>query len=959
LGNNLTGAQAEKVRYYFHVPPIAHYILIYRYAIVLQDPGHPVSQQPRFEVNLYDSVSGVPCASYSYISSSGMPGFVLSPCTTCTPASTPSNPIWYHDWATASVDLSGLGGSVVTVDFATGDCAAGAHFGYAYVDMQCGLFQVSASQCDTATPLTFHAPPGYDTYTWTDSLTFTTIYGTTPDITIPYPFVPTTYAVIMHPYTGFGCDDTLYTHIIPANLQMNPSHDTAICRGRSVTLTSGATDLSALSYIWSPGTGLSCTTCANPTATPMVTTTYTVQVSDAAGCMQKDSSITVSILPNVSGALSHTNVSCYGLADGSATYTASSSGGPYSYLWSTTPPQTSPTATVLPAGVYTVVVTDPGGCTDTAVANITQPPPTVLSIVGSTNPTNCLGSDGTITVGGLTPLTSFTIHYATGGGPVNVVLTSDAAGQVTITGLTAGTYTNITALYTLCPYTITGPVSLVDPPIPDVTCSNKDGLTNLYYICEGDPINLYGNSTVAGVTYSWAGPGGYSSVAQNPTISGATLAMSGAYTVTVVKNSCYNHAVTLVDVRPNPVPSANSNSALCSGDTLRLTGSSSTGATTYIWQGPNFFMTNTQNPVINNVQTNASGIYTLAVTLNGCTKSDTVAVDVYQTPIAPSVHDTDYCQYDSSNAFWATGTNLKWYTTATGGTAVTTPPTPSTLQSGLVTWYVSQTSTDGCTSPRSKVNARIWTYPAPYVTLTDSVSCSGKYVTFTANNIGEGSNMLTWSFGDFDSIVNINPVYHAFNGVGTYTVTARANYIYCPGAVMNRTVNIFPYPTVDVGPDTAICPGSNPIELTAVVNTNGGTPAILWSTGETSNKIAVAGPGSYSAKVSVGGCETVDTVIVGKDCYLDIPNVFTPNGDGINDYFFPRQLLSRGLTKFSMSIYNRWGQLIFESHSLDGRGWDGQLNNVPQPEGVFVFTIDAEFKDGQKEHHQGNVTLLR
>jgi gliding motility-associated-like protein len=60
-----------------------------------------------------------------------------------------------------------------------------------------------------------------------------------------------------------------------------------------------------------------------------------------------------------------------------------------------------------------------------------------------------------------------------------------------------------------------------------------------------------------------------------------------------------------------------------------------------------------------------------------------------------------------------------------------------------------------------------------------------------------------------------------------------------------------------------------------------------------------------------------------------------------------------------MRIFNRWGENIFYTISLDGRGWDGKLNDIPQPEGVYIYVIDATFKDGQKEHHQGNVTLLR
>lgn len=66
---------------------------------------------------------------------------------------------------------------------------------------------------------------------------------------------------------------------------------------------------------------------------------------------------------------------------------------------------------------------------------------------------------------------------------------------------------------------------------------------------------------------------------------------------------------------------------------------------------------------------------------------------------------------------------------------------------------------------------------------------------------------------------------------------------------------------------------------------------------------------------------------------MNVPSVFTPNGDGLNDYFFPRQFLAKGLTSFRMEIYNRWGQLIFETTNLEESGWDGRLNNTEQPVG--------------------------
>ena len=70
-------------------------------------------------------------------------------------------------------------------------------------------------------------------------------------------------------------------------------------------------------------------------------------------------------------------------------------------------------------------------------------------------------------------------------------------------------------------------------------------------------------------------------------------------------------------------------------------------------------------------------------------------------------------------------------------------------------------------------------------------------------------------------------------------------------------------------------------------------------------------------------------------------------------------MLTRGVVQFKMDVYNRWGQNVYETESTDGRGWDGNLNNKPQPEGVYVYMIDVIFKDGQIEHHQGNITLLR
>jgi gliding motility-associated-like protein len=90
-----------------------------------------------------------------------------------------------------------------------------------------------------------------------------------------------------------------------------------------------------------------------------------------------------------------------------------------------------------------------------------------------------------------------------------------------------------------------------------------------------------------------------------------------------------------------------------------------------------------------------------------------------------------------------------------------------------------------------------------------------------------------------------------------------------------------------------------------------------------------------------------------------MPNAFSPDGDGENDYFFPRQYLSQGVIAFSMNIFNRWGQKVFETTSTTGRGWDGRFNDKEQPMGVYIYNITVKYKNGRDEKYTGNVTLIR
>jgi gliding motility-associated-like protein len=962
IGYDTINRLAERARYYVNIPAGAvNFDLVYRFAVVIENPpGHTPAQQPKFTVSAYDvtTAADVRCASYTYVADSSLAGFVYSPV-----RSRPSGAldVQYKDWTTATLNLSGLAGHTIAIDVAAGDCDLTGHFGYGYFDMTCGLFAVSGVTCnDTATTVTLSAPFGYAGYHWYDSATFTTLFGATQTITLPMPPGVTHYAVILTPFFGYGCPDTLYTTVSPSHLTLSPTPDTIVCNGSGATITSGATDVALpLTYSWSPAAGLSCTNCATPVASPLTPTVYTVTVTNVLGC-QKSTTVRVA-LGRVTSVTTHTDNACWGGATATGTDVVTAGVPPFAYVWSTVPVQTTSRATGLAAGTYSVTVTDIIGCSDMQAVTIGQGPRTHISVVGFTNPDSCDIANGTITLDSLVPGATFTVRYLFNGIPQTRILTADAAWHVVITNLGRGNVTNITVdpnpITNNCPYNTAGPVTLIDPPYPyrPVMLANSP--------CVGAPLNLSGATTSDSTVYLWNGPVGFVSVISNPAIVPTVFDDSGMYYVVLDRKNCFVYDSIMVHILPLPFPNITTNTPVCSGDTLFLHGSSSNGATSYSWVGPNSFVSYKQDPFIDKSQIAATGVYTLTVALNGCFAVDTMTAVVNQTPAAPVVTDLEYCQGSTAAPLTPGGAGYLWYTSATGGVGSLIPPTPPTTQTGTTSWYVTQVSPEGCEGSRAKINVQVDYLAAPVLDLSDSVICKGTSILLTASGTGDDMLGIRWDFGYNDTILNVNPVKHSFDHANapedSMLVTATAYYKVCPTQTVSRMIRVYESPDVYLGRDTTICPGGVAFVISDVNNAGKKGATWKWNTGETGSSIVITQPGTYYVRAAMNGCYSTDTVVVANDCYINYPNVFTPNGDGMNDYFFPRNLLTRGLTSFKMDIYNRWGQLVFTTNSLDGRGWDGKFNDKDQPQGVFVYMIDATFKDGQKEHHTGNVTLIR
>src|SRR5690606_27475205 len=157
------------------------------------------------------------------------------------------------------------------------------------------------------------------------------------------------------------------------------------------------------------------------------------------------------------------------------------------------------------------------------------PVPAISSVTGS-DPTTCGGTDGTITINGLTAGLTYTINYNLNGTPQTGISSAALTGGVVVlTGLPAGSYSNFTATIASCTSrTFAGPVAPSPPPTPAAPAPSSNAP-----ICSGASLNLGSGGSVPGAGYSWSGPAGFSSTAQNPVLPAATVAMSGTYQLVI------------------------------------------------------------------------------------------------------------------------------------------------------------------------------------------------------------------------------------------------------------------------------------------------------------------------------------------------------------------------------------------------------------------------------------------
>ena len=485
--------------------------------------------------------------------------------------------------------------------------------------------------------------------------------------------------------------------------------------------------------------------------------------------------------------------------------------------------------------------------------------------------------------------------------------------------------------------------------------------------CVNSQINFQSSG---GVTYSWQGPGAWTSNLQNPQILSATTNQSGTYTVFVTDpNGCSSLATLSVQINPIPQVSGTSNSPVCEGSSINLFADLN-NVSSFSWVGPSGFNSNLPSPVITPAMTSSAGTYTLtAQNQFGCVNAAVVNVVVSQSPANPTTSPISYCQDVIANPLFANAngsTTLLWWTTQTGGTSQSSI-TPQTTTPGVTTYYVSG-SNGGCESGRTPLQVTVLNKPNGVIGSIDPKCqplCS--WIRLSSSNSITNWN---WDIG-FGPVTgnNRDSIYNCYSEPGQYTVKVSlvdangcTNNLVFPNWVVvyeNPTASFFVNQSETTIIDPNIVFTSNSVGAN-LLNWNFGDGEGLTSNVSTTTH-TYSTLGTYTITLlttSQNLCTdtATGTISIVEDINIFIPNSFSPNGDGVNDEFFPT---GTGISKenYSMEIYNRWGEMIFSTTDLSEH-WKGN-NSVTTLQDTFVYKINLKTIKGNKIVRTGTVTLIR
>jgi len=816
-----------------------------------------------------------------------------------------------------------------------------------------------------------------------------------------------------------GCTDSM-TITVTSDTTMPSltiqSSDTAItCSTTGLQLTVSGAD----TYSWTPSTGLSANNVSNPTASPSVTTLYTVYGSLANGCNTQDTVLVkVNNTKPIADAGSTQTVNC------AVQSTLLSASGGVNYSWtpnvglSDTLSQ-NPTATPTQTTLYTVYVFGTNGCSDfdTVTVLVDNNKPSInagvndtincsklsvqLNATGAKNytwsPTLGLSNDS-INNPIATPVqtTTYIVTGTNSNGCFNtdtiIVLVDnqipviDAGANQTINCTTTSVTlaASGTGTYSWAPSSGLNNTTILSPVAQPaatttyhlhITAANGciatdsvlvtvDTITPIITLANTDTVNcnhpstqITANSNATG-QYTWSPSGGLSNNAILNPIANPTV--TTAYTLVVTSsNGCSaNKSINIVADFAKPIIDAGINDTInCTKTSVQLL---ATGATNYSWWPlAGLSSASINNPIANPTQTML--YYVGSTGSNGCSATDSILVFVDNAKAVLTVTSSNAidCIHASTQLNAIGGTNYSWYpATNLSNTSINNPISSATTPQW---YYIASQGTNGCATIDSVfVNAN-FVKPTVDAGPDKHKACNETSIILTAST---NAPVHYWSPGIlFTDSTQLQPLFNPASGGKAVLTTVGSN-----GCVATDTV-IY---TVEFKPSASFTPsqteGMNPLPIDFINNSAAGFNSYVWNFGDNETSTDKNPSHTYydvgDYVVTLVGVHANalcnDTakmnIKVDGNFSIEFPNTFSPNNDGKNDQFF--LIIKNGKLVYT-EIYNRWGQLLFSKEGANVY-WDGNTASGSScPEGVYYYLIKVEDLKGNAYNYNGYISLFR
>lgn len=509
-------------------------------------------------------------------------------------------------------------------------------------------------------------------------------------------------------------------------------------------------------------------------------------------------------------------------------------------------------------------------------------------------------------------------------------------------------------------------------------CSMNNGCTaptpiNLTMSQTNASCTCTGSATVAatggfngcgnGYTYSWAPSGGNAATASN--------LCAGTYTVTVSDiNGCSATASVTIASTASFALSTTQNNIACFGGnsgSATVAVSGGTGPFTYAWS-PSGGNGATANGL-------TAGTYTVTVTdASSCSGTTTVtitqpaALTLSATAIPSNVCAGNNAQLSSTGLGGTQGYTYAWMPGPLTGNTQSIVPTATTTYTAYVT------DANGCTDSATTV---VTVIPAPTASFVSDITsgCSPVCVDFSdLSSVVAPEAIISWSwnFGDGSPLATQQNPSHCFLSPGFYSVSL--DITTTNGCMASATfpsyINVWTMPVAGFTTSPQQATYLNPEIF--FTDTSTGAVSWSWNFGDVLNSTSTMQNPSFIysdaichevmlAVTSANGCADTATreICIDPDITLYVPNAFTPDGDGVNDFFFPK---GEGIdwSTFHMLIFDRWGNRIYETRDI-GKPWDGSANGGSElaQQDVYAWKISVKDFKGADHRASGHVSLLK